>query len=122
MDDTSQYYFDLPLRFLVQSGMETAAWGAIALVALTALRRRPGAGLALAGALMAGLASLVFFAEYAEGRLLDSSRVFEFFAVDHPHVDEAITWVRVAGVVLVAAAVVRLLRSPHLGRVPENAP
>jgi hypothetical protein len=120
-DDTNQYMSDFPRQDLVQAGLETAAWVAVVVVTLTVLRRRrAAAGLLLLGALMSGLAMGVFFAEYAEPRFLDSFHVFKFLVLDHPHVQDAVAWVRVAGGVVAAAAVVMLLRSPRPGGVPEN--
>ena len=104
------YSFDLPISTFVQLLLQALAFLAISVVGLTRMIDGAWAALATIGGGFAAAVTLVELAAYVEGRYLDTSHVLEFVFLDHQHLGDVLVWLRVAGIVLVAAAFMVLVR------------
>jgi hypothetical protein len=107
------YQFDYPsMRFFLIYGIEALAYLGVAAYSVTALRREWWAVCGALGGLAAGLAALVLSVGWGQVEFGDGgdSSVFRFTA-DHDAVGQAMDYAAVVGLVLVAAAFLRLARN-----------
>ena len=106
------YQFDYPsMRFFLIYGLEALAYLGVAAYSMTALRRGWWAMCGAFGGLAAGLAALVLSVGWGQVEFGDGgdSSVFRFTA-RHDAIGEAMDYATVLGLVLVAAAFLRLAR------------
>jgi multisubunit Na+/H+ antiporter MnhB subunit len=103
---------------LLQLTLETIAFLVVAGVSLAHARAGLPAVLGMTGGLLAAAASLFNLVAYAEQRFRETADVLSFVFVEHPRLYDALAWSRVAGIVLIAAALVLRLRM----RTPAASP
>ena len=108
--------YNYPVSYLIQLVLETAAFLVIAGVGLARWREGPWAVLATVGGALALITAALQLTVYAEAKYFDSSHVADFVLGVTDTVSNVLRWTRVAGLVLIAAALAVSARSSTPGR------
>ena len=108
--------YNYPVSYLIQLVLETAAFLVIAGVGLARWREGLWAVLATVGGALALITAALQLTVYAEAKYFDSSHVADYVLGVTDQVSNVLRWTRVAGVVLIAAALAVSARSSTSGR------
>ena len=108
--------YNYPVSYLIQLGLETAAFLVIAGVGVARWREGLWAVLATVGGALALIPTALQLTVYAEAKYFDTSHVADYVLGVTDQVSDALRWTRVAGVVLIAAALAVSTRSSGPGR------